>query len=996
MLTNASRWLIRSLLALGLLAGLAVFLIYARLPVDGATGDLESFGPEGYLVQWLLEEREGGLQVGDVIVRAGGHTVDEWLNGAFGGPEWRSGGPVTYEILRAGQRLELQVLLAPVPLRSIVDRWGAQLLASLALLIVGGYVFWKRPDELEAGVLMLLCTVMAVQTWGDAYNFQYAILTDRRILWFHLTLEHTTFTITYATVCFFALVFPLPHPLTRRSPLLTTLLLYISNPLFIALAMALAPTWSQALRWGNRASWPMVLVQTAVTTAAGIRSVRTVADPVSRAQIRWILWGGTTLMTVAIPGYILPLALTGQPLLSHPAVTAAAPAFLSIVFAIPVLRYRLFDIEIVINRSLVYGTLSALLGGAYLLLVRLLILLAQAVFGRHEDRLATFVAALAIAMAFNPLREQLQRLIDRAFYRGKLDYQQLLTEMTEKLATSVAPEQLSELLNDRVPSRLQIEAATLYVLDQRGQRYVSTGSGACTEISGDHPLIKTLLSMEGPLLRLQPDRELSAVVVSWLEEHGSELIIPLQVSNALVGLYTLGSRLSGQAYDAEEVRLLHLLGQQAAVGVQNSRLFRAEQEQRRLAEALQKAADIVSSTLDLDRVLDRILEQVEQVVAGDAFNIMLLEGPTAHVVRWRGYEQLGVSQLVAGLSVEVDRYPSLAEMVRRQRPVLVADVSSDAEWVFDQDLDWVQSYVGAPIQIAGQTVGFLNVDGTRPGRFSDADAHSLEAFARHAATAIENARLYQAVSRQADELEAAVARLEELDRLKTEFIQNVSHELRTPLALIRGYAELLSSNELGELQPEQRDPVAIIARRARMLGHLVDDIILVLLADTRLQEKEAVALDELARAAYEDFRVIADQARLTLLADIAADIPPVNGETTCLRRVLDNLLSNAVKFTPAGGTIALRAYSTGQEAVLEVSDTGIGIPPDEQERIFERFYQVDGASTKRYGGVGLGLALVKEIVNAHMGSVSLRSRIDRGTTFTVAIPTLDASDKPSD
>ena len=140
--TKASLWFWYGVWVVSLLVGLGVFVLYAWLPADGATGDLGSFTPQGFRVQWLLEEREGGLQVEDVIVRAGGYTVEEWLKGAPRGPEWRTGGVVTYEILRDGQAMTLPIRLAPTPFKVILKRWASQLLLSLILLIIGTYIFF--------------------------------------------------------------------------------------------------------------------------------------------------------------------------------------------------------------------------------------------------------------------------------------------------------------------------------------------------------------------------------------------------------------------------------------------------------------------------------------------------------------------------------------------------------------------------------------------------------------------------------------------------------------------------------------------------------------------------------------------------------------------------------------------------------------------------------------------------------------------------------------
>ena len=150
-------WIWYAVWAACILAGIALVALYMWLPADGATGDLESFLPEGFRVQWLLEKRYLGLQVEDVIVRAGGHTVEEWLSGVARGPEWRSGGIVRYEILRDEQSMSLPVRLSPVPLIAVLGRWAPQFVVALAFLVIGIFVFVKRPDELAARLLMFFC-----------------------------------------------------------------------------------------------------------------------------------------------------------------------------------------------------------------------------------------------------------------------------------------------------------------------------------------------------------------------------------------------------------------------------------------------------------------------------------------------------------------------------------------------------------------------------------------------------------------------------------------------------------------------------------------------------------------------------------------------------------------------------------------------------------------------------------------------------------------------
>jgi signal transduction histidine kinase len=243
----------------------------------------------------------------------------------------------------------------------------------------------------------------------------------------------------------------------------------------------------------------------------------------------------------------------------------------------------------------------------------------------------------------------------------------------------------------------------------------------------------------------------------WIEpfEVGSVLLVPLVIQDRVIGIMALDNVETGQTFTAAQVNLAMTIGAQAATALENSRLFQAERRQRELTEALEEAAAVVSSTLELDRVLDRILEQVERVVAGDAFNVMLVEGDMARIARWRGYEPSEASGSVAAVSTPIASCPHLQRMVGGDS-VVVPDVTADPNWGGEEAPRRWRSYVGAPIVVTGLTVGFLNVIGTDLAQFGPEDAQRLEIFARHAATAIENAQLYQEVRNHVDQLEERV------------------------------------------------------------------------------------------------------------------------------------------------------------------------------------------------------------------------------------------------
>lgn len=270
-------------------------------------------------------------------------------------------------------------------------------------------------------------------------------------------------------------------------------------------------------------------------------------------------------------------------------------------------------------------------------------------------------------------------------------------------------------------------------------------------------------------------------------------------------------------------------------------------------------------------------------------------------------------------------------------------------------------------------------------RFTGRDKALAESVARQAGIAIQNVRMYAEAQQRAGALAAALSRQEELDNLKNRFIHSVSHELRTPLGIIYGHAELLDSGDLGELSPEQAQSVQIIAQRAQMLTNLVNDLSALLAAETQEMRREAIDPVQLVYSMLADYRMKAEEVGIKLKAEIAEVLPWLMGDTIHLQRVFDNLIANAFKFTPVGGSITLRMEAEGQNVIIEVADTGEGISAEKLPRIFERFYQVEGSAT-RHTGTGLGLALVKEIVEAHRGHISVTSEVARGTTFRIVLP----------
>jgi signal transduction histidine kinase len=232
-----------------------------------------------------------------------------------------------------------------------------------------------------------------------------------------------------------------------------------------------------------------------------------------------------------------------------------------------------------------------------------------------------------------------------------------------------------------------------------------------------------------------------------------------------------------------------------------------------------------------------------------------------------------------------------------------------------------------------------------------------------------------------------VTRQRELDRLKDEFVATVSHELRTPLTSMMGFLEMVRDGEAGELTEDQRRFLTIVYRSSERLQRLVGDLLFVARLDAnglQLQLGEA-RLDEIVHEAVEASGALARARGIDLRLE-AADVPPLRADRERLTQVAGNLLSNALKFTPAGGSVTARSFVEGNRAVLEVEDTGIGIPAAEQSRLFERFFRSSIATEQAIPGTGLGLVITKAIAEAHGGEVSVRSEVGEGTCFRVELP----------
>jgi signal transduction histidine kinase len=360
--------------------------------------------------------------------------------------------------------------------------------------------------------------------------------------------------------------------------------------------------------------------------------------------------------------------------------------------------------------------------------------------------------------------------------------------------------------------------------------------------------------------------------------------------------------------------------------------------------------------------------------------------------------------------VYVDHTPIYAgpDIMEQLRPCLEQAgqyIPPNADPAAKSVFDWVRLAIW--IEVSDKRIALWLLGKRDPEDFYPLrDIDLLCTLGNQVGVALETARLVANLQQRAGELETAYRDLQRLDRLKDEFVQNVSHELRTPLTFLRGYADMLLDEMLGPITPPQREALLTVSDRTDGVIRLVNDIISMQHRQAEELVHEPVNLVALARSCLDAVEVATRRressvSALTFCLEAPEDAPPVLADRQRLAQVIDNLLSNAVKFSPNGGLIAIRVTTCCFEPdgfspeihlrpglMLAVEDHGIGIEPEQLEQIWERFYQVDGSSRRRFGGLGLGLAIARSIVLAHEGKIWAESEVGRGSTFKVLLPIL--------
>jgi GAF domain-containing protein len=526
--------------------------------------------------------------------------------------------------------------------------------------------------------------------------------------------------------------------------------------------------------------------------------------------------------------------------------------------------------------------------------------------------------------------------------------------------------------------------------------------------------VMTVRAHFGPVPPGRPEISVDEAQYRWMRDHGTlhipdihaqsdfpvggtvgnrtYLAVPLQQQREFIGVLA-ARHMDVHPFSPAQIKLFETFADQAVIAIENVRLF--QELQARTAElarsveelkALGEVGQAVSSTLDLEIVLTRIASHAVQLTgaAGGAIYEYDEESEEFHL---RGSHQID-KEFVEALRASPIRLGGgpLGKAASSRAPVEVTNILDEREYTavrFRPLLGRLgyRSLLAVPLLREQRIMGGLTIFRRTTGSFPPEVVNLLQTFATQSVLAIQNARLFREIEEKSREIEAA-------NRHKSEFLANMSHELRTPLNAIIGFSEVLQERMFGELNEKQAEYTDDILTSGRHLLSLINEILDLSKVEAGRMELEVATFD--LPLAIDNARTFVRERAVKhgINLDVTVDerLGDFVGDERKIKQILLNLLSNAVKFTPEGGRIGINARQADGAVEISVSDTGIGIAPEDQAKIFEEFRQVGGDYAHKKEGTGLGLTLAKKFVELHGGRIWVESEVGKGSTFTFTLP----------
>jgi len=463
--------------------------------------------------------------------------------------------------------------------------------------------------------------------------------------------------------------------------------------------------------------------------------------------------------------------------------------------------------------------------------------------------------------------------------------------------------------------------------------------------------------------------------------HRAILSVPLMREDRAIGAIALW-RMEARAFTDKQVALVKTFADQAAIAIENVRLFNATKEaleqQTAVAEILRA---ISSSPTDVQPVLDAIAERAARLCDASAASMYLTDGNVLRHLASKGPSPDPVSSVEV---VPINRDSISGRALLEHRTIVVNDMlAAGADYPLSVEIaqgHGARTLAVVPLSGEGKPFGTIVLRRQEVRPFTERELALLQTFGDQAAIALKNVRLFEEIQEKSRQVEIA-------SQHKMQFLANMSHELRTPLNAILGYAELLFDGIYGALDDRVRGVLDRVQHNGRHLLGLINDVLDLSKIDAGqlTLALDSYSMSGLVKSAVASTESLARAKGLALEATVDGELPVGRGDERRLTQVLLNIVGNAIKFTDHG-KIELVASAADGKFNVEVRDTGPGIAEADQARIFDEFQQVDDSSTRTKGGTGLGLAIAKRIIEMHGGTISVASEIGVGSTFRVVVP----------
>jgi signal transduction histidine kinase len=509
-------------------------------------------------------------------------------------------------------------------------------------------------------------------------------------------------------------------------------------------------------------------------------------------------------------------------------------------------------------------------------------------------------------------------------------------------------------------------------------------------IAGDYTF--EYLSREQKPLQLSPhnDELPKETIRQHVEQFGAyaSLLIPAASQQELLGYLAIDSTSGERPFTRSNIIFAQTVVDHLTTQLENIKL---------LDEALHRAQDLItlnqiqsniSRALDLKLLARIIYGEVGRLLDNTTFQLALYEKENS---RYKPILMMVEDKPVTSKERTISPDEPLFAFLNQGKPQLL-DVHAplaQTEQIAGNGRT-AQSSLWVPLLQDGVPVGLISVHSYEPNAYGESDTQLLRSIATQTSLAIANAQLFQKTQQQNEELR-------ELDQLKTQFLANMSHELRTPLNSIIGFSRVILKGIDGPTTPAQEEDLQSIYTNGQQLLMLINEILDMakIEAGKMTLNFETINLHTAVAPAHDTMRGLIDNERVDFIWEVPEDLPEIEADAIRLRQILLNLLSNAAKFTE-DGEIRLNAYAEGETIHIKVRDTGIGIAPEDFDKLFMPFAQVDTSNTRTSSGTGLGLPITKWLIEMHQGSINFTSQPDVGTTFHVILPVRQDKDKQTE